>query len=182
MSRVGFSPIQVPSGTEVKVQGSTVSVKGKLGELSRTVPAAMTVALEDGVVSVTRPNDEPENRSLHGLTRSLIANMVVGVSQGYTRSLDLVGTGYRAEQRGKGVVLQVGYSHPVTVEPLGSNELKIEGPTRVVVSGIDKELVGEQAARIRKVRKPNPYTGKGIKYDTEVVRRKAGKTATGAGG
>ncbi|MEX0762348.1 MAG: 50S ribosomal protein L6 [Dehalococcoidia bacterium] len=181
MSRIGFSPIPVPSGVEIKIDGTNVVVKGQRGELSRKLPGEMTITLEDGVLNVTRPNDEPKHRSLHGLARSLLSNMVTGVSEGYRRNLDLVGTGYRAEQRGKSVVMQVGFSHPVVLEPIGSNELLVEGQGRVVVSGIDKETVGEQAARIRRLRKPNPYTGKGIKYDNEVVRRKAGKSGTGGG-
>lgn len=181
MSRIGSAPITVPGGVEVKINGSGVTVKGKLGELSRDVPRTMTLALADGELTVTRPNDEPAQKSLHGLTRTLINNMVVGVSEGYSRTLDLIGTGYRAELRGKNIVVQAGYSHPVTVEPLGTNELVVEGQNRIVVKGVDKETVGEQAARIRKIRKPNPYTGKGIKYSTEVVHRKAGKAGASGG-
>ncbi len=179
MSRIGKLPVPVPGGVEVKVDGQTVSVKGKLGELKRTFPPAIKIALADGKVSVSRGSDQPSHKALHGLTRTLIANMVKGVSTGYSINLDLVGTGYRVEQKGKGVVMQVGFSHPVPVEPLGSNQLKAESQVRLVVSGPDKETVGEQAARIRMVRKPNVYTGKGIKYQTEVVRRKAGKTGPG---
>jgi large subunit ribosomal protein L6 len=179
MSRIGKLPVPVPGGVEVKVDGQTVSVKGKLGELKRTFPPAIKIALADGKVSVSRGSDQQSDKALHGLTRTLIANMVKGVSTGYSINLDLVGTGYRVEQKGKGVVMQVGFSHPVPVEPLGSNQLKAESQVRLVVSGPDKETVGEQAARIRKVRKPNVYTGKGIKYQTEVVRRKAGKTGPG---
>lgn len=179
MSRIGKLPVPVPGGVEVKVDGQTVSVKGKLGELKRTFPPAIKIALAGGKVSVSRGSDQPSDKALHGLTRTLIANMVKGVSTGYSINLDLVGTGYRVEQKGKGVVMQLGFSHPVPVEPLGSNQLKAESQVRLVVSGPDKETVGEQAARIRMVRKPNVYTGKGIKYQTEVVRRKAGKTGAG---
>lgn len=179
MSRIGNLPVPVPGGVEVKVDGQTVSVKGKLGELTRTFPPSIKIALADGKVSVSRGSDQPSDKALHGLTRTLIANMVKGVSTGYSINLDLVGTGYRVEQKGKGVVMQLGFSHPVPVEPLGFNQLKAESQVRLVVSGPDKETVGEQAARIRMVRKPNVYTGKGIKYQTEVVRRKAGKTGPG---
>ncbi len=181
MSRIGFTPIPVPSGVEVKIDNNSVSVKGKLGQLSRTVSPKIEVKLEDGVVNVTRQDDEPESRSLHGLTRSLVNNMVVGVNEGFEKRLQLIGTGYRVQQRGKGIEMSLGFSHSVPVEPLGTNTLKADGQAWVVVSGPDKELVGEQAARIRKIRKPNAYSGKGIVYENEVVRRKAGKAAGGKG-
>lgn len=181
MSRIGQSPITVPSGVEVKIEKNAVSVKGKLGQLSRSISPRVDLKLEDGIVSVVRHDDEPESRSLHGLTRSLVNNMVVGVSEGFQKRLQLIGTGYRVQQRGKGLEMSLGFSHSVPVQPLGTNELKADGQTFVVVSGPDKELVGEQAARIRKIRKPNAYSGKGIIYENEVVRRKAGKAAGGKG-
>jgi large subunit ribosomal protein L6 len=181
VSRIGKAPISVPSGVEVKVGENEVSVKGKLGELSRDFSPKLKVVLADGEVTVQRSDDEPETRAVHGLTRSLINNMVLGVSDGFEKRLELIGTGYRAAQRGKGLELSLGFSHPVTVEPLGSNALRADGQNFVVVSGPAKELVGEQAARIRKIRKPNPFTGKGVKYANEVIRRKAGKAAAKGG-
>ncbi|HIF71267.1 MAG TPA: 50S ribosomal protein L6 [Dehalococcoidia bacterium] len=181
MSRIGKAPITVPSGVDVKVDGTTVTVKGKFGELTRTLPATMKIDLTDGVITVDRPNDEPDQRALHGLTRSLINNMVIGCSEGYSKRLELIGTGYRVQQKGKALEINVGYSHPVPIEPIGFNTLAADGQTFINISGPSKEDVGEQAAQIRKVRKPNPYTGKGIKYSDEVIRRKAGKTAVGAG-
>jgi len=171
----------VPSGVDVKVDGVTVTVKGKVGELTRTFRPTMKIDLTDGVITVDRPNDEPNQRSLHGLTRSLINNMVMGCDEGFAKRLELIGTGYRVQQKGKTLEIQVGYSHPVAVEPIGANTLAADGQTFINISGPSKEDVGEQAAQIRKVRKPNPYTGKGIKYSDEVIRRKAGKTAVGAG-
>ena len=170
----------MPSGVDVKVDGVTVKVKGKVGELTRTFRATMKIDLTDGVITVARPNDEPEQRALHGLTRSLINNMVMGCAEGFSKRLELIGTGYRVQQKGKALEIQVGYSHPVPVEPIGANTLVADGQTFINISGPSKEDVGEQAAQIRKVRKPNPYTGKGIKYSDEVIRRKAGKTAVGA--
>ena len=171
----------MPSGVDVKVDGVTVKVKGKVGELTRTFRATMKIDLTDGVITVARPNDEPEQRALHGLTRSLINNMVMGCAEGFSKRLELIGTGYRVQQKGKALEIQVGYSHPVPVEPIGANTLAADGQTFINISGPSKEDVGEQAAQIRKVRKPNPYTGKGIKYSDEVIRRKAGKTAVGTG-
>ena len=161
----------------MKIDAKSVSVKGKLGELSRAISSKIDIKLTDGVVNVSRRDDEPESRSLHGLTRSLVNNMVVGVSDGFQKRLRLIGTGYRVQQRGKGLEMSLGFSHPVLVEPLGTNILLADGQTNVVISGPDKETVGEQAARIRKTRKPNPYTGKGVMYENEVIRRKAGKAA-----
>ena len=181
MSRIGQAPITVPSGVDVKVDGVTVKVKGKVGELTRTFRATMKINLTDGVITVARPNDEPDQRALHGLTRSLINNMVMGCAEGFSKRLELIGTGYRVQQKGKALEIQVGYSHPVPVDPIGANTLAADGQTFINISGPSKEDVGEQAAQIRKVRKPNPYTGKGIKYSDEVIRRKAGKTAVGAG-
>ncbi len=170
----------MPEGVEVTIDGSHVSAKGKLGELSARFASTIEITLENGQLRVERSNDHPSQRALHGLTRSLLANMVQGVDAGYLKTLELVGTGYRVEQKGKGLALQVGYSHPVEVTPIGDNELSVQGNNRIIVKGIDKQAVGEQAARIRKIRKPNPYTGKGIKYAGEQIRRKAGKAATGA--
>lgn len=180
MSRIGKVPITVPAGVTVTVNGTAVGVKGKLGELKRTVVPTVKVEVAGGKVTVSRSSDEPRARAMHGLTRTLIANMVTGVSAGFNINLDLVGTGYRVEQKGKSVSLQLGFSHPVIVDPLGTNTLKAESQTRLVVGGPDKESVGEQAARVRKLKKPNVYTGKGIKYEKEVIRRKAGKTGPGA--
>jgi large subunit ribosomal protein L6 len=181
MSRIGKVPIAIPSGVEVKIDGTSVSVTGPRGEIIQTFAPSLTIQREDGFVHVQRPNDEPMQRALHGLTRTLLNNMVIGVSQGFDRVLELVGTGYRAEQQGGNLTLQLGFSHSVTVEPLGDNELVAESQTRIIVRGVNKQVVGEQAARIRKLRKPNPYTGKGVKYQGEVIRRKAGKAAAGAG-
>ena len=181
MSRIGKAPINVPDGVDVKIDGTTVTVKGKVGVQSRTLPSTMKIDLSDGVITVSRPNDEPEQRALHGLTRSLLNNMVIGVSDGFSKRLELIGTGYRVQQKGDALEINVGFSHPVPIQPIGDNILTADGQTFVVVSGPSKEDVGEQAARIRKVRKPNPYTGKGIKYSGEFIRRKAGKTAVGTG-
>jgi large subunit ribosomal protein L6 len=176
VSRVGTKPIPIPQGVEVEISGSKVMVKGPKGELSRTFHPDMTIALRDGVLIVSRPTDSKIHRSLHGLTRSLLANMVEGVSNGFHRSLELVGMGYRAQKSGDKIVLQIGYSHPVEIIPPSGISLTIEGTNRITVSGMDKQLVGQVAAQIRAVRPPNPYVGKGIKYSDEVVRRKPGKT------
>ena len=181
MSRIGKAPITVPGGIDVKIDGTTVTVKGKVGELTRTLPATMKIDLTDGVITVARPNDDPDQRALHGLTRSLINNMVIGCAEGFTKRLELIGTGYRVQQKGKALELSVGYSHSVPIEPIGANNITADGQTFINIAGPSKEDVGEQAAQIRKVRKPNPYTGKGIKYSDEVIRRKAGKTAVGTG-
>lgn len=180
MSRVGNMPIPIPAGVQVQVQGNNVTVKGKLGELKRTVPPQLKVTLADGKLTVARPDDLPASKSIHGLSRTLLANMVNGVSTGYRINLDLVGTGYRVEQKGKSVVMQLGFSHPVPIDPFKANILKAESQVRLSISGPDKETVGEQAARVRLLKKPNVYTGKGIKYENEVIRRKAGKTGPGA--
>ena len=181
MSRIGKAPINVPSDVDVKLDGTTVTVKGKVGELARTFPISMKIDLTGDVLSVTRPNDEPEQRALHGLTRSLLNNMVIGCSDGFSKRLELIGTGYRVQQKGGGLEVNVGYSHAIYIQPIGNNKLTADGQTFIIISGPSKEHVGDQAARIRKVRKPNPYTGKGIKYSDEVIRRKAGKTAVGTG-
>ena len=178
MSRIGRLPIPVPDGVEVGIDGASVHVKGPRGELERTFDPAMRIALVDGHVKVARPSDEARQRALHGLTRSLIANMVTGVSEGYEKRLEIHGVGYRAEQKGANLVFSVGYSHTVTVEPPAGVVLGLDSPTRIKVAGIDKEKVGQMAAEIRAIRPPEPYKGKGIRYVGEHVRRKAGK-ATG---
>jgi large subunit ribosomal protein L6 len=180
VSRIGRLPIPVPQGVEIKIDGSTVAVKGTRGELARTFDANMGIGLEDGEVSVTRSTDEPRQRALHGLTRSLIANMVIGVSVGFEKVLEIHGVGYRAEKRGKDLVLNVGFSHPVQMTPPVGVEIEIDSPTLVRVKGIDKEKVGQMAAEIREVRPPEPYKGKGIRYQGEPVRRKAGKATAGS--
>ena len=176
MSRIGRLPITVPAGVEVKVDGSVVSVKGSKGELSHTVPSPIEVALEDGTLTVSRPNDERASRSLHGLTRTLIANMIQGVTAGYEKKLEIVGTGYRVQAKGSDLEFALGYSHPVSVVAPAGITFAVEGPTKLSVAGIDKQQVGEVAANIRKLRKPEPYKGKGVRYAGEVVRRKAGKS------
>lgn len=177
MSRVGKAPIQLPKGVSIDIDGTTVAVKGPKGELTRTLHPEMNIALEDGVLSVTRPSDDRQHRSLHGLTRALLNNMVIGVSNGYTKVLLIEGVGYRAEMDGKRLVLYVGYSHPVYFEPDNGISFAVEDRGRkVLISGIDKEYVGEIAARVRKQRPPEPYKGKGVRYEGEIVRRKAGKT------
>ncbi len=175
MSRIGKLPIPVPSGVDIAVKGQTVTVKGPKGELTRTFADRVQVAVEGGEAVVTRTDDERESRALHGLSRALLANMVTGVSEGYQKSLSIVGVGYRAASSGKGVELQVGYSHPVKFEAPDGIDIEVPEPTSILVKGIDKELVGQVAANIRKVRPPEPYKGKGIRYTGEHVRRKAGK-------
>ena len=175
MSRIGRLPITVPAGVEVKVDGSVVSVKGSKGELSHTVPSPIEVSLEEGTLTVARPNDERASRSLHGLTRTLIANMVIGVTQGYEKKLEIVGTGYRVQAKGANLEFALGYSHPITITPPEGVSFAVEAPTRFSVSGIDKQQVGEVAANLRKLRKPDPYKGKGVRYAGEVVKRKVGK-------
>ncbi len=176
MSRIGRLPVLIPKGVSVELQGTTVRVKGPKGELQRTFPAEMQITLEDGAIVVRRPSDEPVHRALHGMTRALINNMVVGVTTGFERVLEVNGVGYRAEMDGKNLALYVGYSHPVIVEPPSGITFEVDSRTRQIkVMGIDKELVGQVAANIRKVRPPEPYKGKGIKYLEEKIRRKAGK-------
>jgi large subunit ribosomal protein L6 len=176
MSRIGRLPIDIPAGVDVTVDGRDVTVKGPKGQLALTVAQPITVAIEDGRVLVTRPDDERASRSLHGLTRTLIANNIIGVTQGYTKGLEVVGTGYRVQARGANVEFALGFSHPVVVEPPAGITFTVEGNNRLTVSGIDKQAVGETAANIRKIRKPEPYKGKGVRYTGEVVRRKAGKS------
>jgi large subunit ribosomal protein L6 len=178
MSRIGRSPIPVPSGVEVQVSGRTVAVKGPQGRLERVLPGEITVRQEDGTLLVERPSDERQNRALHGLTRSLLANMVTGVTAGFTKELEIVGVGYRATARGPGQIeLALGFSHPVIVDAPDGVTFEVPIPTRIAVRGIDKETVGQVAANIRKIRKPEPYKGKGVRYAGEYVQRKAGKAA-----
>ncbi len=176
MSRIGRMPIPIPQGVTVDIHKNTVRVKGPKGEISRDFDPDMQIKLEDNQLVIQRPTDHRRHRALHGLTRALLSNMVVGVSQGFTRRLQIEGVGYRAELRGKNLVLNVGYSHPVVIEPPTDISFEVERGNRALsVSGVSKELVGEMAARIRRVRPPEPYKGKGIRYAGEYVRRKAGK-------
>lgn len=176
MSRIGRMPVVLPKGVDVEIKGSHVRVKGPKGEMNHTFPASMKISLEDGQVVVTRPDDERQHRALHGMTRALINNMVVGVSTGFEKTLEINGVGYRAEVNGKNLVLHVGYSHPVVMEPPQGISFEVDARTRQIkVLGYDKVEVGQVAANIRKVRPPEPYKGKGIKYLEEKIRRKAGK-------
>ena len=176
MSRIGRMPVAIPAGVTVTVaEGNEVTVKGPKGTLERTLPAEMSIKVEDGHVVVTRPSDLKKMKALHGLTRTLIHNMVVGVSEGYTKTLEVNGVGYRAAKAGKKLTLTLGYSHPVEMEDPEGIETKVDG-NKIIVSGISKEKVGQYAAEIREKRKPEPYKGKGIKYADEVIRRKVGKT------
>ncbi|MFF2275467.1 50S ribosomal protein L6 [Agromyces sp. NPDC058126] len=176
MSRIGRLPIAIPAGVDVKIDGSAVTVKGPKGELSLNVASPIEVKLEENQVVVTRPDDERASRSLHGLTRTLIANDIIGVTEGYSKGLEIVGTGYRVAQKGSAVEFALGFSHPVTVEAPEGITLTVEGNNKITVAGISKQAVGETAANIRKIKKPEPYKGKGIRYAGEVVRRKAGKS------
>ncbi len=182
MSRIGRQPIEIPSGVEVSIEGRIVRVSGPRGSLEQRFDPDMQVHREGAVLTVARPSDERRHRSLHGLTRTLIANMVHGVTEGYEKSLEIVGVGYRAAMRGTGLEINVGYSHPVIFPAPEGIEFEVPAPTRIVVRGTDKQLVGETAANIRKIRKPEPYKGKGIRYEGEYVRKKAGKAAKGAVG
>ncbi|GAA0989083.1 MULTISPECIES: 50S ribosomal protein L6 [Nocardiopsidaceae] len=175
MSRIGRLPLSVPKGVEVTINGQDVTVKGPKGELKHTVAEPITVSFEDGVVTVARPDDKPENRSLHGLTRALVANLTEGVSKGYTKTLEIHGVGYRVQARGSNLEFSLGYSHPVVVEPPQGITFRVEKPTILHVEGIDKQLVGQVAANIRSLRKPDPYKAKGVRYQGEHIRRKAGK-------
>jgi len=175
MSRIGRLPISLPSGVEVTQEGSRLRVKGPLGTLEREVHPEMRIEREDGTLRVVRPTDEPRHRALHGLTRTLVNNMVTGVATGFTKNLEINGVGYRAQLQGTKLVLALGYSHPVEVDPPAGIEFRLETPTRLAVFGADKELVGQIAAYIRSQRKPEPYKGKGIKYAGEQILRKAGK-------
>jgi large subunit ribosomal protein L6 len=177
MSRIGRMPIPVPNGVDVTIDGSNVAVKGPKGSLSHVVVEPISIERgEDGALVVTRPNDEREARSRHGLTRTLVANMVTGVTEGYEKTLEIVGVGYRVTAKGSSLEFALGFSHPVTVDPPEGITFEVQTPTRFVVRGIDKQKVGEVAANIRKIRKPEPYKGKGVRYAGENVRRKVGKT------
>ena len=176
MSRIGKQPIPVPTGVDVTIDGSRVTVKGPKGTLEHTVVEPIQVVKEDGVVNVTRPNDERESRARHGLTRSLVNNMVVGVTEGYSKTLEIVGVGYRVQARGSDLEFALGYSHPVPVPAPAGISFVVESPIKFRVEGIDKQLVGEVAANIRKLRRPDPYKGKGVRYSGEQIRRKVGKT------
>ena len=175
MSRIGRKSIPVPAGVDVTITGQTVKVKGPKGELSHTVADPITVVQEDGELHVNRPNDERKAKELHGLSRTLVANMIVGVTEGYKKTLEINGTGYRVTAKGKDLEFALGFSHPVNVIPPAGITFTVERPTQFTVAGIDKQLVGEVAANIRKIRPPEPYKGKGVKYQGEVIRRKAGK-------
>ena len=175
MSRIGRMPVAVPSGVDVTIDGRAVTVKGPKGSLHMEVAPPIEVKQGDGVITVTRPSDEGEIRALHGLSRSLLANMVTGVTSGYAKTMEIVGVGYRVQAKGKDLEFALGFSHPVLISPPDGITFKVETPTRFVVEGIDKQQVGEVAANIRKLRKPDPYKGKGVRYSGEVIRRKAGK-------
>ncbi|NLP43420.1 MAG: 50S ribosomal protein L6 [Peptococcaceae bacterium] len=176
MSRIGKKPITIPNGVDVKQEGNVITVKGPKGTLTREFRPEINIAIEDNLITVTRPSDEPLHRSLHGLTRTLLANMIEGVTNGYTKKLDLVGVGYRASLQGKKLVLAVGKSHPVEMEPWEGIEIEVPAPNKIIIKGIDKEKVGVFAANVREQRPPEPYKGKGIKYENEYIRRKEGKT------
>jgi len=180
MSRIGKRPVPLPNGVTASIDGRTVTVKGPKGEISRTVHSELSVALEEQAVAVKRPSDEPRHKALHGLTRTLVANMVEGVTKGFSKSLEIQGVGYKAEVKPFGVQLVVGYSHPVPYHAPKGIKISVDNNTQVKVEGVDKELVGQVAAELRSVRPPEPYKGKGIRYVGEQVRRKAGKTAQAA--
>ena len=179
MSRIGRAPITIPAGVEVKVDGSTVTAKGPKGTLTKTMHSNMTIAMEGNVITVTRPNDQKENRSLHGLTRTLIANMIEGVANGYKKELEINDIGYRAEKKGKDLVMKIGYSHDVVMPQPEGITVEVPAPNKIIVSGADKEKVGQFAAEVREKRLPEPYKGKGIKYVDEYIRRKEGKAGKG---
>ncbi len=176
MSRIGRKEIVIPAGVEVKVEAGIVTVKGPKGTLTQNISTAMTVEVADNMVRVTRPNDEKENRSLHGLTRTLINNMVIGVTEGFKKELEVNGVGYRVQKQGKNLVMNLGYSHQVIMEEIDGITIDVPDPNHIVISGADKQLVGQFAAEVREKRMPEPYKGKGIKYADEVIRRKEGKT------
>jgi large subunit ribosomal protein L6 len=175
MSRIGRMPVNVPSGVDVTISGRDVTVKGPKGTLNLAIATPIEVSQDNGVITVTRPSDEGEIRALHGLSRSLIANMVTGVTTGYAKTMEIVGVGYRVQAKGKDLEFALGFSHPVLISPPEGISFRVESPTRFVVEGIDKQQVGEVAANIRKLRKPDPYKGKGVRYAGEQIRRKAGK-------
>lgn len=175
MSRIGKKPIPIPPAVELTQSDGVVVVRGPKGELSQSVPGTIAISLEDGIATVTRENETAETRALHGLIRSLLANMVTGVTTGFTKTLEITGVGYRAQKTGNDLTLALGYSHPIEIAAPDGIEFTVETPTRILVAGIDKQVVGEISARIRRMRKPEPYKGKGIRYSDEIVRRKAGK-------
>ena len=175
MSRIGRMPIAVPSGVEISITGQNVAVKGPKGSLAIAVPAPIQVSQADGVITVARPNEERVTRSLHGLSRTLVANMVHGVTTGYSLTINIVGVGYRVAEKGKDLEFQLGYSHPINFPAPEGITYKVESPTKLIISGIDKQLVGETAAKVKKLRNADPYKGKGLRLEGEVVRRKAGK-------
>jgi large subunit ribosomal protein L6 len=175
LSRIGRKPIIIPQGVQIEINGNTVKVSGPKGKLIQIVHPDMKLSVDGNLFKVDRPSDEKKHRSLHGLTRSLINNMVLGVTAGFTKSLDINGVGYRAAKQGKNLVLTIGYSHPVELVPLDGIEFEVPAPTKIIVKGVDKQVVGQMAAQVRAVREPEPYKGKGIKYENEFVRRKAGK-------
>ncbi len=175
MSRIGRKSIPVPTGVDIKIEGQTVKVKGPKGELQHTIAAPITIDQADGALNVNRPNDERKAKELHGLSRTLVSNMIVGVTEGYKKTLEINGTGYRVTAKGKDLEFALGFSHPVTVPAPDGITFTVEKPTLFHIAGIDKQLVGEVAANIRKIRPPEPYKGKGVKYQGEVIRRKAGK-------
>ena len=178
MSRIGRKPIALPTSVDFKVDGNVVTVKGAKGTLTREIHPNMQISVEDGSIIVTRPNDEKENRSLHGLTRTLIANMVEGVTNGYQKELEVNGVGYRVQKQGNDLVMNLGYSHQVVVKEVPGITVEVPAPNKIIVKGIDKQLVGEFAAKVRAKRPPEPYHGKGIKYSTEVIRLKEGKAGS----
>lgn len=179
MSRIGLKPIEIPSGVEVKIdENNLVEVKGPKGSLKEKFDPKMDIKIEDNIITVNRPDETKKYRSLHGLTRTLIQNMIVGVTEGYSKTLEIVGTGYRAQKQGKKLVLNLGYSHPIEMEDPEGIEVEVPSQTQIIVKGIDKQLVGNYAAKIRDLRKPEPYKGKGIRYADEVIRRKVGKAGS----
>lgn len=177
MSRIGKKPVEIPKGVNVTINGQNVKVKGPKGELEFDVHPNIKISVEENQILLTRKNDEKENRALHGLSRALIQNMIIGVTEGYSKTLDLVGVGYRVELKGKNLLVNIGYSHPIYFIPPDGITIQTPTQTQIIVSGIDKQLVGLVASKIRAIRKPEPYKGKGIKYSNEFIRRKAGKTA-----
>lgn len=178
MSRIGKAPVEIPAGVDIAIDGSSVTVKGKLGSLTRSFSPVIKITKKDGQVLVERPDDERASRSLHGLTRALINNMVVGVTTGFAKALLIEGVGYRVALKGKGLEFALGYSHAINVEPPAGISFQTAKPTELTIVGVDKEMVGQVAANIRRLRPPEPYKGKGIRYADEVIRRKAGKTAS----
>ena len=179
MSRIGRKPINIPAGVEVKIDGSCVTVKGPKGTLSQTFQPSMNIAVEGAEIVVTRPNDEKQNRALHGLTRTLINNMVIGVTEGFKKELDVNGVGYRVQKQGKNLVMNLGFSHQIVVSETEDIKIEVPAPNKIIILGADKQKVGQFAAEVREKRPPEPYKGKGIKYVDEVVRRKEGKTGKG---